>query len=312
MKPLTCLAAAAGCAAVLAGCSPAGPHAAALRSPVVVTAPAVPVPRVPLVGVYEPGSPGYSQITQFTRATGVRPGVVLYYSGWGEPFQAEFAATAWKRGAYAFVQLEPDTTTLTRVARGYSDPYLKRYASQVRDFGHPVLLSFAHEMNGRWYSWGAGHATAAEFIAAWRHVVQVFRDQGAGNVTWVWTVNAINAASSPLRQWWPGSQWVTWAGIDGYFYRPGDTFASVFGRTLAEIRTFTPAPAFIGETAVGPGPEAASQVTGLFTGARTGHYAGFVWFDKAQHDPPYHQDWHLADDPAALTAFRAAAQNYRQ
>jgi len=31
-----------------------------------------------------------------------------------------------------------------------------------------------------------------------------------------------------------------------------------------------------------------------------------VWFDQAQHDGHYHQDWRLEDSPAAVRAFRAA------
>ena len=310
MKLILRLGAAAVSLAALAACS-SHPSSVQMRVPPAPAPTAIHVPPRPLVGVYEPGVPGYTQITQFTHATGVQPQVVLYYSGWGESFQSGFAATARQHGAYTFVQLQPGGTTLARVAAGDSDPYLKRYAAQVRAFGYPVLLSFAHEMNGGWYSWGTGHATPAQFIAAWRHVVQVFRSQGASNVTWVWTVNAVNAGSASLRQWWPGSQWVNWAGIDGYFYFSSDTFASVFGRTLADIRAFTSAPVFIGETAVGPGPEAVSQVTGLLDGVKADHFAGLVWFDKAQHDPPYHQDWHLADDPAALAAFRAAVRELR-
>jgi hypothetical protein len=34
---------------------------------------------------------------------------------------------------------------------------------------------------------------------------------------------------------------------------------------------------------------------------------GFVWFDQAQDDPPYHQDWRLADDRALQTVFRTDA-----
>ena len=65
-----------------------------------------------LVGVYEPGVPGYTQIIQFTRATGVQPQVVLYYSGWGEPLPVRLATAARQHGAYTFVQLQPNGTTL--------------------------------------------------------------------------------------------------------------------------------------------------------------------------------------------------------
>jgi len=320
MTRVSRFAALAVAASVLAGCSRLAPTyappaptqsrpAATQRSPRVPAVHAtIPAPAHPLIGVYEPGS--YTQITQFARTTGVQPRIVLYYSAWGEKFQASFATAAWDHGAYTFAELEPTNTTLARVAAGYSDSYLKRLAGQVRDFGHPVILSFGHEMNGDWYPWGVGHATPAQFIAAWRHVVQVFRSQGADNVTWAWTVNAVDAASPPLRQWWPGSEWVNWVGVDGYFYFSSDTFSSVFGQALAEIRTFTGDPALIGETAAGPGPDASSQVAALFAGAAANHLAGLVWYDEAQHNPPYHLDWHLADDPAALIAFRLGARRY--
>lgn len=297
------------CLAVLTACSGQAADPASHLPPRPAPA-AIAAPAQPMVGVYEPGVPSYARITQFAKATSVNPRVVLYYSGWGENFQAGFAADAWSHGAYTFVQLEPFNATMASVAAGKSDWYLQKFADQVRAFRHPVLLSFAHEMNGSWYPWGYGHVTAAEFVAAWRHVVQVFRNRGADNVTWVWTVNAINLGSPPLKEWWPGSQYVNWVGIDGYYYTQSNTFANVFGSTISEIQTFTEDPMLIGETAIGPGPEAASQVTGLFMGAQADHFAGVVWFDKAQDNPPYHLDWLLEDDPAALAAFRAAVKEY--
>jgi hypothetical protein len=293
-------AALAGCASVPTAAPPAVPDRA-----VITAAPGS------LDGVYEAGVPGsYSGITSFASVTGTTPNVALYYSGWWEKFQAAFAATAWSHGTYTFVQLQP-AVPLETIVRGWSDAYLRSYAAAVKAFGHPVILSFAHEMNGGWYPWGAGHVKPAVFIAAWRHVVQVFRAEGATNVTWVWTVNAVNAvnaAGSPPSQWWPGSAWVNWVGVDGYYYRAADTFQSVFGGTISEIREFTSAPVLLSETAVGPSPRAAGQVTGLFAGIRTDHLLGLVWFDQAQDQPPYHLDWHLADDPQALAAFRAAAK----
>lgn len=262
-----------------------------------------------LDGVYEPGVPGsYASITRFAAATGATPKVALYYSGWWEKFQARFAATAWNHGTYTLVQLQP-SAPLEDVARGYSDKYLRSYAAAVKTFGHPVILSFAHEMNGSWYSWGKGHASPETFIAAWRHVVRVFRAAGATNVTWMWTVSSINASTAPLAQWWPGAAYVNWVGVDGYYYRPSDTFQSVFGSTVAEVRTFTSDPVLISEAAAGPiaGP---SKIADLFAGAEKDHMLGVVWFDQAQDHGIYHQNWRLEDNPNALAAFRAAVKQY--
>ncbi|HTX85358.1 MAG TPA: glycosyl hydrolase [Streptosporangiaceae bacterium] len=268
----------------------------------------VPVPASPLVGVFEPGAPGsWSQITQFTSATGVRPRIVVYYSPWNDPFSTSFARTAWDHDAYVLVQIQPGGVSIASIAAGDSDTYLRSYAGAVVAFGHPVILSFGHEMNGTWYSWGAGHTSPATFVAAWRHVVRVFRAAGAANVTWLWAVNSIAGAASSLRRWWPGAAWVDWTGIDGYYFRATDTFGSVFGSTIADIRTFSSAPLLIAETAVGTTSNRGSQIGALFAGVRAERLAGVVWFDEAQHAGLYHQDWHLEDDPSALAAFTAAA-----
>jgi len=271
----------------------------------------VPVPSTPLVGVYEPEAPaGWSQIGDFAARTRVKPAIALYYSPWDNPFASAFAQSAWDHGAYPLVQLEPKGVALASVAAGHSDHYLRSFAADVVAFGHPVILSFGHEMNGTWYSWGAGRTSPATFVAAWRHVVRVFRAAGAANVTWLWCVNSVNGASAALGQWWPGAGWVDWAGLDGYYFRSADTFSSVFGSTIAAVRALTRAPLLIAETAVGTTATRESQITGLFAGVRRYHLAGLVWFDRAQHAGLYHQDWRLADDPPAMAAFSAAAARY--
>ena len=270
-----------------------------------------PTPASPLVGVYEPGAPGsWSNITAFTEATGVQPRIVVYYSPWNDPFSMSFARAAWGQGAYVLVQLQPNGVTLGSIAAGGSDAYLRSYADDVVAFGHPVILSFGHEMNGTWYSWGEGHTSPATFAAAWRHVVEVFRAAGAANVTWLWTVNSVAGAASSLSQWWPGAAWVNWVGIDGFFFRATDSFGSVFGSTIADIRAFSGAPLLIAETAVGTTADRGNQIDTLFAGVRAERLAGVVWFDQAQHAGLYHQDWRLEDDPSALAAFTAAIATY--
>ena len=270
--------------------------------------PNVGTPSHMLMGAYEAVSPGtWAGMAEFGSATGVTPKVALYYSTWNSGFNTTFAQAARSHGAYVFVELEPFGVSLASIAAGRSDNYLRTYASTIREFGHPVILSFAHEMNGNWYSWGDGHVTPAEFIAAWRHVVQVFRAEGASNVTWVWTVNNTIVKDS-LRPWWPGAKWVDWVGVDGYYVFHSDSFDSVFGTTIAQIRAFSHAPVMIAETAVGVTTNRETQIANLFDGAHTDHIVALVWFDKTQNAGVYHQNWRLEDDPAALGAFKQAQQ----
>jgi mannan endo-1,4-beta-mannosidase len=258
------------------------------------------------LGVYERSFPtSYAGATAFTAATGVRPNIVMFYSSWLEPFQTSFATTAAEHGAVPLVQINPFGANLAAIASGQYDNYLITYAEAVRSYFHPVILSFGHEMNGYWYSWGYRHTSPAEFVAAWRHIVTVFRGLGVQNVTWLWTVNIIDPLGgipSPTG-WWPGNSYVTWVGIDGYYYRSSWTFASLFGPTITALRTLTSDPVLIAETGASTAEQAA-KIADLFAGIHLYGLLGFVWFD-ANAD----QNWSLSS-PAAIAAFRQGAKTY--
>lgn len=261
------------------------------------------------LGVYTAASPdSYAGVTSFTRLMGVQPDVDMYYSGWMEPFQASFARSAASHGAVLLVQIDPTSVNLRAITSGRYDAYLIDYAGAVRSYGHPVILSFGHEMNGSWYSWADGHASPAAFVAAWRHIVTLFREAGAGNVTWLWTVNIVETRvgiSDPLP-WWPGSSYVTWVGIDGYYTKSSLTFAPLFGPTIVAVRALTNDPILIAETAAGSAAGQPTKIADLFAGIRTYGLLGFVWFDAIGE-----QDWRLSS-PAAVAAFRQGAEAYRQ
>ncbi len=277
--------------------APAAPHP--------VTLPAKPGTYL---GIYVPGVPdSYVPVTAFTMATGVRPGVVVYYSGWLEPFRTSFATTAAEHGVVPLVQIEPTGISLAAIASGRYDRYLSSYAEAVRAYGRPVILSFGHEMNGSWYSWSHRHSSPAVFVAAWRHIVTVFRAVGAENVTWLWTVNIISKQGGiPAPEpWWPGSSYVTWVGIDGYYTKSSTTFAPLFGPTIFAVRTLTSDPILIAETGVAPAAGQPAKIADLFAGIRTYGLLGFMWFDTIGA-----QDWRLISAPA-VAAFRQGAEAYR-
>jgi hypothetical protein len=290
-----------------AGSSPPPPASASAPSPVRAVHARLSAKPLSRLGVFGNG-PGFGPVEQFAAATHHQPNVVLYYSSWFEKFQAGFADQISASGAVPLVQINPFGASLANIAAGRYDGYLISYADQVRRFGGPVIIGFAHEPNGNWYPWGQGRSSPANFIAAWRHIVDVFRAQGADNVTWLWTVNSMGNGVGPIAGLWPGAAYVTWVGIDGYYVRPGDTFASVFGPTIAAVRQLTSDQILISETAVGPATgDQPGKIADLFAGVRAQHLLGLVWFDKAQDNGPYRQDWQLEGDPAAIAAFRRGA-----
>jgi hypothetical protein len=262
------------------------------------------------LGVYEKGPPHrYQPVAQFAKAAGKQPNLIGYYSGWGQAFERSFGQTVHRHNAVTILQWDPTGASISGVATGHYDPYLRTFANSVRDFGQPVVIGFGHEMNADWYSWGYGHVPAPTFVAAWRHIVTLFREQGADNVTWLWTINADRPGTGPVKSWWPGPRYVDWVGIDGYYVRPSDDFATVFGATIGHVRTFTHKPVLLSETAVGPAAGQFSKIGNLFAGMHQFGTIGLVWFDISQDDGLYHQDWRIENSPAAEAAFRLGASS---
>jgi mannan endo-1,4-beta-mannosidase len=263
------------------------------------------------LGVYAAGTPeSYDEVTAFANATGARPDVVMYYSGWFVPFPAGFAATAASNGAVPLVQMDPDGISVAGIAAGRYDGYLSAYAEAVRAYRHPVIVSFGHEMNGSWSSWGYRHTSSATFVAAWRHIVTLFRELGAGNVTWLWTVNIINNTQQgripPPAPWWPGSSYVTWVGIDGYYLKPNWQFAPLFGPTIASIHALTRDPILIAETGATPIAGQPAKIADVFAGIHAYGLLGFVWFDSTNSKG---LDFSVSS-AGALAAFRTGASTF--
>jgi hypothetical protein len=276
--------------------------------PVVVK---LPVRPASYLGAYADGIPrSYGPVESFAATTSAHPNVVLYYSGWGEPFQTTFAMQAADHGAVALVQIEPGNTSLAAIAAGDYDAYLESYANAVASFGartkQGVIIGFAHEPNGPWYRWGFRNVTPATWVAAWRHIVNVFRHQGADNVTWLWTVNVIGTHGgirSPAP-WWPGSSYVTWVGIDGYYYKPSWAFAPLFGPVIKAVRALTLDPILISETGAAPAAGQPAKIADVFAGIHHYGLLGLVWFDADRN-----RDWRIRSR-AAIAAFARGAKTF--
>jgi mannan endo-1,4-beta-mannosidase len=267
------------------------------------------------LGVFEDGvPPSYEPVAQFARMAGKTPNLVGYYSGWTQSFPLTFAREISAHGVTPYVQIDPTFASVKGIAAGDYDRYLRAYAASVRAFGHSVVIGFAHEMNAPWYQWGYTRLPAATFIAAWRHIVTLFDHQGAQNVTWLWTINSDRPGTGPIQSWWPGSKYVTWIGVDGYYFRPSDTFAGVFGHTIDQVRKFTRKPVLLSETAVGPAAGQFTKIENLFNGMGQYKTLGLVWFDKDRHGSIFRQDWRIEGNAVAQAVFRlnVSSLNLRQ
>jgi mannan endo-1,4-beta-mannosidase len=293
-----------------------GPHGTAIgtfsHDHVVIT---LPIRAASYLGAFAKGVPeSFTPMKSFASATGAHPNVALYYSSWYEKFKSVFAMQAKKNSAVPFIQIDPVGVKFAAIVGGVYDKYLETFATDVAGYGartgQGVIIGFGHEMNGSWFPWGNGHVAPSLFIAAWRHIVNVFRQQGADDVTWLWTVNIIdmrNKIPSPAA-WWPGSSYVTWIGIDGYYLKPSWNFSSLFGPTIKAVHALStvPIPILISETGASPAVGQPAKIDNLFAGVHRYGLLGFVWFDGKGT-----QDWRLRS-PAAFAAFRRGAKTFNE
>jgi mannan endo-1,4-beta-mannosidase len=249
-------------------------------------------------------------VQAFQRATGAHIQLVEFYNPFTSPFRRWEAQQATALGALPLIQLNPRNISLKRIAAGQYDQRIRQYADAVRAFRCRVALSFGHEMNGWWYTWGLPWTKPSTFIAAWRHIHDIFASEHASNVIWSWDPSHLyqhyaHKSASLASEWYPGDAYVDWIGLDGYL-RTGTTFGGIFGRQLRNIRSMTSKPVYIAETGVASGPGQAAQITGLFAAARKFRLTGLVWFDLDGKKP-----WRLEGRPAGLAAYRKAVAAFR-
>ena len=284
--------------------------------------------RSALLGVSTGGTSGdVTVLRRFERDVGKRPGIVNVFVSFASPaFDTPLADRLAAQGALPMVTWLPcrdgslgarqPEFSLRRLVAGDFDPYIRAWATGAARWGRPLLVRFAPEMNGTWNPWSAGvnGNHARDFVAAWRHVHDLFAAAGAANVAWVWSPSVIYRGSPRLASLYPGDAYVDWVGIDGYNWgtsRPWSrwqSFDGVFGPTLAAVRRLTRKPLMLAEVASSErGGDKGAWVRGFFAGLRRNPaILAFVWFNFDKET-----DWRVQSSTRSRNAFAAGAAAHR-
>lgn len=207
---------------------------------------------VPTCGVWwgaaqVPGGP--SGIEAFARTVGGPVPVAHLYASGGEVFPTtEERALVGPDGpsTVLFGNIKPtdefgQTLTWAQVAAGDADTYLRSVAAAIREVDGQVFLTIHHEPEGEVDTTPGSGWTPADYVAMYRHVVQVV-DAGvaAHQVVWVWTVSGYPKWESLWPRLFPGADVVDWIGYDPYLQDPaGCDFTCVINRTYPEYPDWT-------------------------------------------------------------------------
>jgi hypothetical protein len=256
-------------------------------------------------------------VDQYIDEVGSAPAIIHVYKDWeAAPFDPAVLGTIAARGAVPLVTWEPwrnwsEPVSLRAIASGAEDGLIAAAAREAAAWHRPFFLRFAHEMNGGWYPWGRGvnGNTPQVYKAAWRHVVDVFRANGATNARWVWTPY-LDAGGRPFKRFYPGDRWVDWAGLDGFNWGSRFvSFAKLFAESYREIVKMTDRPLMVAETgSVEYGGNKAAWVSATLDKAlpRFRHIRAIVWWSGIHTEKG--TDVRIDTSPEAVLALRDALQ----
>ena len=168
---------------------------------------------------------------------------------------------------YPFIRLMPRSTldegvvektfTLENIINGQFDAQFNEFAKDVKTYKKPVLIDFAVEPNGDWFSWSGKQNGGRvvdkygelnypdgpeQYRDAYRHIIDIFRQNDVKNVTWFFHVNA---ESFPNEDWnkpkyyYPGDDYIDWIGISLYGALTSEDdwleFDSILARTADDV-----------------------------------------------------------------------------
>lgn len=191
-------------------------------------------PKKILLGAYDNKAiENFESLIQFEQSIQSTLPIVQLYVAWGGKVEQEFPLTkaraitslgsipmiTWEpwltdfdKNSYPDIKNpeNPDWGGMKAITNGEYDTYITKWAQHAKALNHPMFLRLGHEMNDPYrYPWGPQNNKPAEFVAAWKHVVDIFKKEKVENVLWVW---APHTAYGFYDEYYPGDNYVDWVG----------------------------------------------------------------------------------------------------
>jgi hypothetical protein len=234
--------------------------------------------------------------------------IVQWFTNFDHPWEDNTVATASVGGRIPMITWQPNTQPLEGIIAGNEDAYLKRWAQGAKAYGGAVYIRLMPEMNGEWVPWSGD---AEKFKTAWRHIVDIFRAEGANNVKWIWAPNCVDEPKTDpnyfMEAYYPGASYVDVIGLSGFNwgtvkdYHRWRTFEDIFTTPYERVRKLGQQDIWIVETASTElGGDKAAWVKNMFNSRAFPKITAIIWFNEAKET-----DWRVQSSPASLETFRS-------
>ncbi len=311
-------------------------------------------------GVYPGGiTGGESDITlntlrSYEEAAGKNAVWVYFSDNWYEGREFPLKTVTWirKAGSIPYIRLmlrsscEGEVTeplfNLQNIIDGQFDNDLHSWFAAARDFGTPLIVEYGTEVNGEWFPWngfwnGAGQTNGygdpnepdgpERFRDAYRHIIQICRDEDAMNITWVFHINTYDCPQedwNAFENYYPGDDYIDWIGISNYGAQtPQDDHCDEFRANMDIVyprvdALTTDKPIFIAEFGVtknNPYCDQAEWARAALTDIlsfRWPRVIGFSWWNEHwqnDDDPAHDTTMRLQDNPKLQAVFQELVGN---
>lgn len=136
------------------------------------------------------------------------------------------------------------------ISEGYFDQYIAGFAEKLKELHKPIFLRFAHEFDNPFYPWYvSGNDASKRFKKAWIHTYEIFINNDATNVIWIWNP----WKSENVASFYPGIEYVDWIGVNilnyGELNQDGisDEFVNLYQPFHNEFKNLPTTPVMISE-----------------------------------------------------------------
>ncbi|MGB9377706.1 MAG: glycosyl hydrolase [Mycobacteriales bacterium] len=278
----------------------------------------VPGPAVPATGAYVGAWSKPQRLTdegrrmatsEFEAGIGRKLDIIHTYHVWDDPFPS-VSDLDYIRNGY-LLQLSWAGTNLADVLSGKYDAMITQRAQAVRTVGKPMFMEWRWEMDRPNLD---VTGTSQQFVAAWKHIKNIFDTQGATNAAWVWCPTADGFADGRAQRYYPGDQYVDWTCVDAYPGPDWRPLKEVLAPFLAWAKHH-PKPIMIGEYGVARNRTSEDRVRYLRAAEETfrgdSQIKAVSYFDSNPAGNSDRRQYLIRDDPPALREFgRMAAMPY--
>ena len=307
-------------------------------------------------GVYPGGKTGEEDdvtaaaADAYESASGHKVSWIYFSNNWYKSTVFPSSTCQWiaARGSVPYIRLmlrsnvEPGSTettfTLDRIIRGDFDPQLRAWAKGAVRYGRPLMAEYGSEVNGDWFPWNGSYNGAEKtngfgdpkkadgperFVAAYRHIIDVMRQEKAYNISWVFHVDVYGSPDEPwntMASYYPGDRYIDWLALSAYGAQDSaddgaQSFRELVDAGYPQLAKVSPTkPIIVAEmgtdvrnTLTDPAAWSKAALTDLFA-KRWPRIAGFSWWNERwanDESPANDSDMRVQDSRAVTKVFRS-------